>query len=1640
MIHVHRRRVFWSSEELGRHVEPWRDGLTARDVLPAGVDAAAHMLWRGGAMVSPNERLSDGDHVTYAPSPGGFESFAVAKFLIWVAASTALNAILAPKLPPVRRGDEESPTYSFSGIGTARGEGFPIGKQYGTHRLGGVVISESLESEASPPKQTYRALISYGLGPYSAIGNVSTDTPVGTVLSTNDLANPIPTGIEINGNRAETYDDVEIQVRMGTPGQTAIPGFEFADTNVDVGQTLTSPTTTSASNDTYSLTNSTYLVKATSDTAFAANGRTQDYSSAAIDAARITVTFPAGLYTYDQTNGDLANSRFQLAVRYIELDGGGSPITTGGPEADGYVRLIPFDVFAAAQQGQFSVDYNVAFVDPQTFVHDTIGEAISFDGSNDAAVVAAPALPSADYVNGTNLNTIGNLWGEFSIGCWVRPDGSGTVKDAVLLDHISSWTGTPRGFRLGFRRVAFFAGIQKIVPVLDLGNGATTYAAYEGNANPSAYSPTFTVTGDNWQHLVATYQRNSSGSQEKIKIYANGKLRYTILTDFNCQSAGSGSELHIGHTRDSSFPSSSTSNPFFFGKIDEAFVINRQLSAQEITNIYKSSSGQYLSSAGLPQLVMGWHFDTSSGAAAWTTPDFATGAANPAIMYTNHGATTKGNLLTSSGGGKVVAPATNTPKRSRWRLECLRNNFDSVDASTQDEARWETVAWRIDEAFSYPGHALLAIAVRASEQLQDTLPDITARWDGLACPVWDGGSLSNPTFAQQYTAHPAWIAIHHALDPIGGLGQTYKSPAQIDILSFSEWAKTCDELVYGHHGQYGPGTGVGWTDIAFVNTAGVRTLGVFWDTDKYTRIRQYLEVGDYIGLDGVNVVSVDINTPAGNRHDETPPGGWQITAFNDSAKTMTLAISVSGDPWASGTLLSAHVGGVGSLTGTLEDREFRHRCHLNVDKQMSGWEWLRVICATGRARPVKDGSRLRVVFDRLRDAPSDIVTQSSIVEDSFSIDYNGPDDKPNAFMVDIFDADQNWERSPFPVEDESVNNATTGATIVSESKTYLGITSRAQAMRQATFELRQNQLRRRAGEFKCNVSALPMEPGDVVTVAHDLAGWSYSGRVATDAADETTVVIDREVVVTSALTTHNVIVKSSLTGEVSTGVVDTAATGSGGYPRTIAAGDTITLSTPLAFSALIGDEYSYSTPTANPIDVEIVGAKQEHNGDKTLSWLEYVPAVYTDDTFGDLTEVDAASGSIPSEWTIPPEVNSVGVTARHATSAGGQHVQVVSVSWDLERSTLLYVSRVAVWWRSADVEDDPWHSAGEVDASITSMRFELPTQETGATIQVAVQAISRRGARLKPTACAHGVIRFDPLGPAPTAPTSFSAAMAGDQAVYSFVPARTDRMLFTEVRRGGWILGQPVGIAPPGVTQIGPTRDWAGGPTNAWAESSPTLYARHVSPTGACSPAASLVFEPTVERTFALAQFDGESECAEDAFTTRTTLTDMATFTLPDGRTGIRFSGSALTGYVYWPATPITSLTPSRTRRVYVEAFVSAAQVHPWAFASWPAIDSPELRNWSMEGPCSVQDGDTSNCTLALEIKVADDSGSGEWKPFRPGVYRMKYCQLRAVVTRPDSTYDVHVYRACLRVLRVPVEHNSESGLDSRARAWAVPG
>ena len=1606
MIHVHKLRSPFSSLDRETTLVAHYRGVRIADVVPPELRDADFRDWRVVVNGKPTEQLldavGDGSHVTFLPRARDLVSIGT-MILISAAINVALRILFPPPKPPKARGDEESPTYGFSGIQTNRSEGGAIGVVYGLHRYGGTIINEFTENRAFPPETHYNALVCYGEGDIQAFGNVVADTPLGTILSTSDPANPIPTGIQINGNAAETYQDVEVQVRLGTNQQNSIPGFEDANTQTAVGQTLTQVETTTAFNGpatvVYDSTN--FDDPAITDPIFALHGRTQDLTTP-VDAATAVIQFPQGLYGLDPDTGGLIERHFQLGARYVELDALNNPILSGGPQGDGYVRLLPEDFLVAKQNNPFAVEYRFPFFDPQVFVSPIPGEELILDGTNDYAVKTTPTLPSG-------LGTAGAEFTEFTLMAWVKLD---EARDGNYIFSFAQ-DATSRGFRLRTKDVSGYVGGGTFhIPVFEFA-GIPTFDTFESNPFlPGLFAPpTFVPPIGSWFFLACTYKRNYSGTNDRRRLYGNGALLAEVLLGGNLTSPGNTVGKILVGTADH-LEGSTGASAKFKGQIDEVVWIQKELSAAEINSYYASGKGKYGTSA-IPTLIAGWHFDVDGA-------DFATGAAN-GLTLTNGAAVTTGQV------GKIFIASGSALKRSKYRLQIVRVNKDSTNAQTIDLAEWESIIGHLDEAFSYPNLALLGVRVKASEQLNTSTPNITALVRGRKVPVWDQASTSNPTLVYQWSANPAWVALDMITAKRYGLGNLYDA-SQVDLVGLQAFADYCDNLIYDHHGARVAVTD--WTDMSYVGSSGVGAITVFFSASAYLPLRQYLSIDDYLGFVGVNIVLSDINTPAGNRHNETLPtlpGGWRITAFDDALRTMTVSVIANADPWTTGTLLSSHVGGLGSVTGTVEGREFRFRFNGVFDTERGAWDALHVILGAGRGRPVREGNKLRVVYERPRD-PIDAVSQSSIVEGSFEIDYGGNRNRANSLLVDFLDEDQNYDRSSAIVNHPSIQVVTSLETFRRESLFVEGVTSRRQIMADGLYQLNVNKEIVRQGTFRTGPDGLPYEPGDTVHLAHDLVSWGVSGRVAA-AGTTLTIVLDRPVTLTSGAVEWEIGVRSSSLGDLSVARIDKSAIGS--YPHTYTAGVTIPLQVafPLSFTPGIGDPYIF-VQQGTGREAQIVAVSREKSLETELRWVQYSDAVYVDNTFGDLVTTTASSLPAINDDGIPGPVERMALSQNHVTTIGGQHVLSISASWALDPATARIVSRTAIMLQRADA---PYIKVAEVEARATSAAFLIPDPIFGETIRVAVQPIGFSGARARAEACTSLPLFAYPVGPVPPAPTALAATMNGERAMYSWTNASEDRSLSTELRRGGWILGQPIGVEPRRTNHHGPVANWGSRTTaNSFGEKAPTVYARHASSAGMFSDYASIAFDADAAEAIALSNFQRKDQSWED-YGTGFDGTDV-----PDtqrdglqitadllGRKYLEFM-SIVTAAEFVTSRGITTTGSLRMRPCYCECFVVGEQDHPYEIGDWPELEGVPFGRWTLEGPLLVLPGEVGNCTLEILIELDPDGAIDVLTPFTSGAvyvtYRPKY---HVRLTRPSTGYNVRLYSIHSRTRAVGVTHRS---------------
>lgn len=167
------------------------------------------------------------------------------------------------------------------------------------------------------------------------------------------------------------------------------------------------------------------------------------------------------------------------------------------------------------------------------------GEAVSFDGIDDAISTASQFLPSSDL----------------TISAWIYPTGSsGSGLGKIITDSQTGGSGIAFSYFSGTKRVGF---------------------SNTGDLSSCGSTSSNSVPFNTWSNVVVT--RSVAGSNSTINFYLNGSLS----ASYTCTApTAANANVRIGNRQDGSYG--------FNGTIDEILIFNRALSASEIRLLYEN--------------------------------------------------------------------------------------------------------------------------------------------------------------------------------------------------------------------------------------------------------------------------------------------------------------------------------------------------------------------------------------------------------------------------------------------------------------------------------------------------------------------------------------------------------------------------------------------------------------------------------------------------------------------------------------------------------------------------------------------------------------------------------------------------------------------------------------------------------------------------------------------------------------------------------------------------------------------------------------------------------------------------------------------------------------------------------------------
>lgn len=1224
--------------------------LTLAELCPAELRGRADVLaYIDSKRITDWDRpVDDWSYVHYLLMPGElFTLTTLYTILASAALSYGISLLFPPPEPPKDRDDEDSPTYGFGGLGNNRTEGLPISVVMGRMRTGGQVINEWVEVLGVPAKSTLWAIYALGEGAIEDVGGVAVDTPDSFPLTGDEL----PAATKINGNAADNFKNVEMWVRLGTNSQARVPGFGQLHTPNPVGQDVTgliSGESPFGDLGSQAVTGDPFTTAR--DSTWNGIGRSFDITTP-IDIFNVRIGWTQGLYWVD-SKGNVESASFRCQFRYRELDGANLPITTGGPNGDGWVRLRDEATHWANSRKAHEKEYTHFLVDPQTWTAPVVGTAL--DSGTTLGFDGATLNWSGTY------NSAVAVIPEFSVSFWYYSDNidltvdeSGTGNSGTIRTLVSNMPitfpvpvagGAAFGLMIGIRRISNMVGQDTNTTTnrieCRVGGAEGTIAMRPRNFYESK-PPPFQA----WTLVTFTYKAGAApGGDDRVRIYEDGQLVLegadatdSTATQIGFRLRGTGGQESFTVFTDKtgnndSDPPGFNGNQSAEGRIDDLCFYNTELSQSYIQERFNTRF------TGPPNigLIARWKFDDTLPAEQdidWPTPsqkDF-----NDAVI----------NGTTSTSGtedGVVELSGAITLKRIKIRLEVLRVDFDNTHTRIFDDAKWVAVSGIVDEALQYPNTALVATKIRATEQLNTTEPVTTFLIRGVLVPHWDGLSELSPDVVYRWSHNPAWNALGLILNARYGLGQ-FHSLQEVDLPSFKSWADYSDEVVYDGSAKdlatatANPDPAI-WDDIRYDNSV----TGPDPDDPGQTITRGMLRIvftldivptanylaGEFVNLVDVNGVSepgisIDINNTSGLR----PLGGYEIIQgpyFNATEGRFVVEAYwdrlAEGDPWTTNTLISAAIsGGSPNLTGTLTSAQHRFAFNGTFDKLTTPWDALLDICAVGRAVPIREGKRIRIRYAHPQN-PSALITRGSLVDSRFQINYSGPTARPNAMEISFLDETIEHQRNTWIILDSELRdtNVTADVSQYRVKQAFLfGVTNRAQVERHGNFILNGNRLLSRSGNFTMPVDGLHLEVNDVAYLSHDIVPRGTSGRVVDSVLNSTTVVVlDQPFVIdSSGASAYRLYVRDATTtyldadGNIKDWEVGTLVNIS---PGSYLAGTAVEVT--VAFSAAaVGNQTAYSlVKSGDELQVEITAILQNEDLTREIEWIEYNAAVFLD--------------------------------------------------------------------------------------------------------------------------------------------------------------------------------------------------------------------------------------------------------------------------------------------------------------------------------------------------------------------------------------------------------------------------------------------
>jgi len=351
--------------------------------------------------------------------------------------------------------------------------------------------------------------------------------------------------------------------------------------------------------------------------------------------------------------------------------------------------------------------------------------------------------------------------------------------------------------------------------------------------------------------------------------------------------------------------------------------------------------------------------------------------------------------------------------------------------------------------------------------------------------------------------------------------------------------------------------------------------------------------------------------------------------------------------------------------------EKRMRLDVVLDSSTKALDMIMQLCLAFRGLPFYSGGGVKLRIDK-DETPVQLFTMGNIIAGSFKQSWKSIKDVPNVVEVQFLDKDKDYKQETIAYIDE----VALGAGDPMRKKTIrLFTTYLSQAVREARYALKQAKYVNRSVAFSAGIDAVACQPGDLISIQHDVPQWGFGGRVSAGSTT-TSIVLNQSVTLGAGVYKLRIQHSDDTTEE------KTITTGAGSV-------STVEVSEAFSFTPSAYDKYSIGLSGSVKKDFRIIGMKITNKDEVEISAMEHSTSVYDD------SEITIPDNNYSALTLTIPDVRNLALTERLVKLSDGTIEVAIDVWWDKPEASSTYVRTYAKAKIYISEDNSSWRYIGE---------------------------------------------------------------------------------------------------------------------------------------------------------------------------------------------------------------------------------------------------------------------------------------------------------------------------------------------------------